>query len=635
MYLKKFIVISFWLFASVISTSLAGECAPFYCSFDSETAITQCNGTVNGVLTFPIAVNGMGANFNGTVDVKFTGQIFDTPAGSLSLWLKKNSSDQKGGIMEIGRLGTPNSMGIFYANSDYVYFEIRNAANEYRVVYAPDVLSQDAYTHIVVIWYERQGIYHMKLFINGIYAGGERLPAPFVHANGFMNVGVSGSGEWYGRGRGIIDEMRFFNWALSDPEVYAEYVYSSNRYRYQPTGKPVSTGPVKVIGKTLSVYDKPFLVKAVGYQPVPIGMSPTKDTLDYILTDQNIIQRDVEYLKKMNVNTIRLWVQLPDTTLLDVLASAGIYAIMGFYIPASTDVPNIDYSDPATIQLYANGIADYVNQFKNHPAVLAWAIGNENNLHYNKNVADWYKLANKLAQVAYETEKPAYHPTILVNGYMLFFADIDHFSDDASLNYVDIWGHNTYVCYDYHSYFCYYDKVTAKPLIMTEFGVDAYGSSSPRQNQHLQAEWVVHEWNQIRNNCLGGVVMEYCDEWWKCGSPSTQDLCGYYTDVQPDFFSNEEWYGIMAVEKGGASIDIMRPREIYCTLQQAYSDRKFVGDIAPDGNVDFGDFSIFSGRWQQTNCYEDGCCEGADLDHSGEVDIGDLSIMSEDWLEGG
>lgn len=180
---------------------------------------------------------------------------------------------------------------------------------------------------------------------------------------------------------------------------------------------------------------------------------------------------------------------------------------------------------------------------------------------------------------------------------MLFFADIDHCSDDASLNYVDIWGHNTYVSYDYHSYFCYYDKVTAKPLIMTEFGVDAYGSGSPRQNQHLQAEWVVHEWNQIRNNCLGGVVMEYSDEWWKCGSPSTQDLCGYDTDVQPDFFSNEEWYGIMAVEKGGTSIDIMRPREIYCALQQAYSDQKFVGDIAPDGNVDFGDFSVFSGRW--------------------------------------
>ena len=419
MCLKKLILSNLWLFASVLSPSLAGECAPFYCSFDNETAIDQCSGMVNGALTFPIAVNGLGANFNGTVDVRFTGQIFDTPAGSLSLWLKKNSSDQKGGIMEIGRLGTPNSMGIFYANSDYVYFEIRNAANEYTVAYAPDVLSQDSYTHVVVIWYERQGTYHIKLFINGTYAGGERLQAPFVHANGFMNVGVSGSGEWYGRGRAVIDELRFFNWALSDPEVYAEYVFSSNRYRYQPTSKPVSTGPVKMVGKTLSVYDKPFLVKAVGYQPVPIGMSPTRDTLDYIFTDQNIIQRDVAYLKKMNVNTIRLWVQLPDTTLLDALASAGIYAIMGFYVPASTDVPNIDYSDPATIQLYANGITDYVNQFKNHPAVLAWAIGNENNLHYKKNVADWYKLANKLAQVAYETEKPAYHPTILVNGYML------------------------------------------------------------------------------------------------------------------------------------------------------------------------------------------------------------------------
>lgn len=627
MYLKRCIVIWSWLYALADPSSLAAECAPFYCSFASNEAIIQSGGIINGILTFPSGVNGTAANFNGTANVKFTGQIFDAPSGSLSLWFKKNSSDQQGGIMEIGRLGTPNSMGVFYNYSDDVYFEIRNAASQYKGAYAPDVLSQNIYTHIVVVWYERLGTYHMKLFINGTYTGGTQLPAPFVHANGFMNIGAC---EWYGRGRGVVDELRFFNWALSDPEVYAEYVYSSNRYRYQPTSKLVSTGPVKVVGKILTVHDKPFLVRGVGYQSVPIGKSATnKDTLDYIFTNQNIIQRDVTYLKRMNVNTIRLWAQLPDATLLDALASAGIYAIMGFCVPASTD---IDYSDPSTIQLYADGIADYVNRFKNHPAVLGWAIGNENNLHYDKNVSDWYKLANKLAQVAYENEKPAYHPTILVNGYMLFFADIDRSSDDVSLNYVDIWGHNSYVCYDYHSYFCYYSRITAKPLILTEFGVDAYDSGSSCQNQVLQAEWVVHEWNQIKNSCLGGTVMEYCDEWWKCGSSSTQDLCGYYTDVQPDFYSNEEWYGIMSVEKKSNSIDIMHPREIYYALQQVYNNP--AGDFDSDGHIDFFDFGIFSVHWLRRNCLEDSCCDGADLDHNGEVDLRDLAILCSNWHEG-
>jgi len=112
---------------------------------------------------------------------------------------------------------------------------------------------------------------------------------------------------------------------------------------------------------------------------------------------------------------------------------------------------------------------------------------------------------------------------------MLFFGDVDYSSDDASLDYVDIWGHNNYIRYGYHSYFCYYDRISAKPLVMTEFGVDACGPGLQWENQHVQAEWVTHEWEQVRDNCIGGTIMEYCDEWWKCGSPSTHDLCGYYT----------------------------------------------------------------------------------------------------------
>jgi len=618
-----------------LASAIAGDCAPFHCGLDSSEAIAESNGTITGTLTFLAGVNGAAANFNGTADVRFTGSLFDSSSASVSLWFKKNSSDEKGGILEIGQLGTPNSIGVFYAHTDNVYFEMRNSNSELKVAVALNVLSQTKYTHIVAIWDSRDDTNHMKLFVNGRYMAGERLTGPLVRDYGSMRVGIAGVGEWYGHGEGSIDELRFFDWALSDGEVYGEYVYSANRHRHQPTGKPISTGPVKLVGKTLTVNDEPFIVRGVGYQPIPIGMSPDKATLDYVYTNSAIIQRDTQYLKKMNANTVRLWAELPDATLLDALEVAGIYAIMAFQVPSSNEQPGIDYGDPATIQLYTDKMIDYVNRFKNHPAVLAWAIGNENNLHYDRDISDWYKLANKLAQAAYEAEEPAYHPTVLVNGYMLFFGDVDYCSDDISLSYVDIWGHNTYVRYDYHSYFCYFDKVTAKPLIMTEFGVDAYGAGLPSEHPHVQAEWVVHEWEQIEDSCLGGTVMEYCDEWWKCSSPSTHDSCGYYTDVQPDGFSNEEWYGVMEVEDGGSSIDIMHPREIYCALRQAFSGQRLPSDLDPDGSVDFYDFSVFSGQWLEMDCYENDCCDGADVDHSGEVDAVDLAAFCNDWLEAG
>lgn len=108
------------LFVFTACTSLANECAPFYCSFDDTDAIVQSGGTMNGALTFPPGVNGTAANFGGATSVRFITTLFDTPNGSVSLWFKKNSPDEKGGILEIGRLGTPDSIGIFYANSNNV-----------------------------------------------------------------------------------------------------------------------------------------------------------------------------------------------------------------------------------------------------------------------------------------------------------------------------------------------------------------------------------------------------------------------------------------------------------------------------------------------------------------------------------
>jgi hypothetical protein len=203
------------------------------------------------------------------------------------------------------------------------------------------------------------------------------------------------------------------------------------------------------------------------------------------------------------------------------------------------------------------------------------------------------------------------------------------------MNCVDIWGHNAYAPYDYHCYFWYYDKITAKPLIVTEYGADAYDKNCSCENQAAQAEWVVHEWGQIEENCLGGTVMAYSDEWWKCGFPDSNEECGYDTYVQPDGFSHEEWYGIMSLENNGSSEDIMHPREVYCALQQAFSERACLGDLDTDGDVDFYDFDVFACRWKDTNCYEDNCCGGgADFNHDGTVGMKDLDMFAEDWLCG-
>lgn len=72
--------------------------------------------------------------------------------------------------------------------------------------------------------------------------------------------------------------------------------------------------------------------------------------------------------------------------------------------------------------------------------------------------------------------------------------------------------------------------------------------------------------------------------------PSSVESPGIdYTDLQPDGYSNEEWYGIMAVEREEASIDTLQPREIFDALRQAFADLPAPGDTDSDGPVDFND----------------------------------------------
>ena len=121
--------------------------------------------------------------------------------------------------------------------------------------------------------------------------------------------------------------------------------------------------------------------------------------------------------------------------------------------------------------------------------MLGWLIGNEVNLGLSgQALADWYVLANRLAEVAYVEEGATYHPTILVNA-VRDFGNVDNHSDDISLNFVDMWGHNTYFGWDGHCYFEYYDRTSAKPLVFTEFGVDAWDSQGGAPFPAMQAAY--------------------------------------------------------------------------------------------------------------------------------------------------
>jgi PKD repeat protein len=372
--------------------------------------------------------------------------------------------------------------------------------------------------------------------------------------------------------------------------IYLENLQFSNAY-----GKPESTGPVRIDreARTLIVDNEPYSIKGVGYQPTPIGGSPPNpDNPDFY-------DRDFPLLVDMGCNTIRAW-GMPGINILNKAEEYGIKVIAGFWMDLSAD-----FNDPAVRDATKQQFTSFVNTYKDSPALLVWAIGNENNYH-NGSYADYYGLCNELAEIAYQIEGDSYHPVIIVNGNLFNMGVHERDAEDLQLNYIDAWGCNVYLHYfsemdwngDTRDFFEVYGEKSLKPLIITEYGADAFyttnrWSLSGYEDETIQADWVqsnVLEIKAASTVCSGSTIMAYSDEWWKYpnGDNFVQDRGGFYTgdwgDVAPDDYANEEYWGLVRIAPDGTwgaadGLDDVQPRQVYYTLQSIFTEEDVIADF--------------------------------------------------------
>jgi hypothetical protein len=367
--------------------------------------------------------------------------------------------------------------------------------------------------------------------------------------------------------------------------------------------KPRSIGPVIIKDGMLHVYDSgsgytPYFMRGVFYTATPIGKWDMSE-----LTDAEY-ERDFALLENMGCNTIRVFEV--NKTLLDKAELHNIKVIANFFIE-----DGLDFKLPDVRSHLIGQFREYVREFKNHPALLMWALGNEQN--YKIYVAEdkemeraWYTLANQMASAAYFEEGSEYHPVAIVNGKITFYydgrthaiGDSEIASDDDSLSYIDVWGINEYLGNSWEgnyfdnntkTFFQKYAELTNKPLWISEFGVDAWHTNNPNDpsngylDESSQATYIIEGINQLANHqagqphdplnpLIGFTLMSYSDEWFKTGYPDIHNYGGsQWNDLgtgvrQPDDFSNEEWYGIVSATPA-MPVDTMTPRQVYNDLK--------------------------------------------------------------------
>lgn len=155
----------------------------------------------------------------------------------------------------------------------------------------------------------------------------------------------------------------------------------------QTSNKAINVAPVKVeIRKTDNSYQlvkdgEPYFIKGTGGDAYP------------------------DRIVACGGNSIRTWGTQGAQKILDTAYKYGLTVLLG--LDVSNERHGFNYDDTAAVRKQLNRLREEVIKYKDHPALLAWGIGNELNLQY-KNIKVW-DAVNDISKMIHELDKN--HPT--------------------------------------------------------------------------------------------------------------------------------------------------------------------------------------------------------------------------------
>ncbi|MFS4483481.1 glycoside hydrolase family 2 TIM barrel-domain containing protein [Hyunsoonleella sp. 2307UL5-6] len=287
--------------------------------------------------------------------------------------------------------------------------------------------------------------------------------------------------------------------------------------------------------RQLIVNNKPYLIKGICYHPVPKGS---------VNRDFKTLTQDLALMQEAGINTIRVYAPIDDAAVLDEINKANIKVIIGF-----------GYNQNGFFDIKSGSFLNYVNTYKNHPAILLWELGNEYNYHpewFDGDINNWYKAMNAAAVLIHQ--KDTLHPVATAHGEL---------PDKQTLNAcpnIDIWGMNVYRWDNPESIFEQWKNISTKPMYLSEAGGDSYMTITKQgfkkgENQKAQATANANILDQIfkhQDICAGVTMFSFTDGWWKAGNPETQDIGGWAPNssgVPYDGSPNEEYWGIVDIDR--------------------------------------------------------------------------------------
>lgn len=358
-------------------------------------------------------------------------------------------------------------------------------------------------------------------------------------------------------------------------------------------------------GTRLVVDGKDHMVIGMNWGHMPIGQNYSYSLWtrpdDIIKT---VLRSEMPLLQAMGVNTIRQYVGIPPKWVQFIYEKYGITTVLNHPVARyginldGTWIPNVDYSDPRLRAAVIDEIRAFAREFRNTPGLLMWLLGNENNYGLSwssfeiealpegeRNTARARHLYT-LMEEATQAIKAIDHerPVAMANGDLQYIGIIAE-----ECKSLDVFGTNVYRGVSVGGLFAEVQEKMGLPVLFTEFGSDAWNAKEMREDQEMQAYYLLGQWREIYEqasgkggvgNAIGGLIFQWSDGWWKFRQTERLDIQdtnaswpngGYYDFVEGDNNMNEEWWGIMAKGRPDhQNLYRLYPRAAYYALKDAF-----------------------------------------------------------------
>ena len=268
--------------------------------------------------------------------------------------------------------------------------------------------------------------------------------------------------------------------------------------RLRRASQPVSLDRIAADGKFLRVGDERYLVKGVTYGTF------APDDHGHQFPSPSQVAEDFRMMAELGINTVRTYTA-PRRDLLDEAARSGLRVMVG--LPWSQHVAFLD--NRSLKREIRRELAGRVAELGDHPAVLAFALGNE----IPPGVVRWHgrvRVENFLRSL-YEAAKDTSPASLFT--YVNFPP-----TEFLDLSFYDICAFNVYLHREpeLRAYLARLQHVASqKPLLLAEAGAD-----SLREGETGQAEiTAMHLRVAFEEGACGAVAFAWTDEWWRGGHP--------------------------------------------------------------------------------------------------------------------